>query len=74
LIGRANLLDQQGERDLATAELAEAVEQLSQLPEDQVSSVLQSLDSDLDETFLSTAAENAKLRTLPLELMLGWPQ
>jgi serine/threonine-protein kinase len=74
LVGRANLLDQQGKRNLATAELAEAVEQLSQLPDEQITNVLEWLNMDLDETFLSIAAENARLKTLPLELMLRLSQ
>ncbi|NLX56795.1 MAG: serine/threonine protein kinase [Planctomycetaceae bacterium] len=70
LLGRASLLDQQGQRNLATAELAEAVEQISQLPEEQISGVLQWLDPDLDEIFLFLAAEDARLKTLPLELWM----
>ena len=56
--------------NLATAELAEAVEQISQLPEEQISGVLQWLDPDLDEIFLFLAAEDARLKTLPLELWM----
>ncbi len=71
LIGKANLLAEQGKKDLATAELVEAVELLAQLPQDeQIRSVLQWLDPDLRETFLEVAQGDERLEKLPLELML----
>jgi tRNA A-37 threonylcarbamoyl transferase component Bud32 len=71
LIGKANLLAEQDKKDLATAELVEAVGLLAQLPQDeQIRSVLEWLDPDLHETFLEVARGEKRLEKLPLELML----
>ncbi len=70
LVGKANLLYEQGKRELATAELGAAATLLAQLPQDeQIRSVLQWLDPDLRVAFMEVASDVERLEKLPPESM-----
>ena len=70
LVGKANLLYEQGKKELATAELGAAATLLAQLPQDeQIRSVLQWLDPDLRVAFMEVASDVERLEKLPPESM-----
>jgi eukaryotic-like serine/threonine-protein kinase len=66
-IGQANLLAQQGQIDLAAAELAAAVPLLKDLPREQLRNALQWLDADLRIEFEKVTAGEKSLQDPPFE-------
>lgn len=74
LIGKANVLADQGKKDEATVELVEAATVIAKLPqEEDIRNVLRWLSPDLRNTLLTIANEVKPLDTLPLDLWLEMP-